>query len=77
MQIRHTTTWTLIAWATPPALFCDGVFKIGSLELFAWSWHWNPILLISASCVARITGVSHQCQAQPLCFDRGVILTMN
>jgi hypothetical protein len=24
-------------WATPPALFCEGFFEIGSLELFAWA----------------------------------------
>jgi hypothetical protein len=51
---RHST-----AWATPAALFYDGVLEIGSLELFAWDWLWTAILLISASWVVRITGMSH------------------
>jgi hypothetical protein len=31
-----------------------------TFELSAWGWLWTTILLISASWVARITGVSHQ-----------------
>jgi hypothetical protein len=34
--------------------------KIGFLELFALGWLWTTVLLISASWVARITGMSHQ-----------------
>jgi hypothetical protein len=34
--------------------------KIGSHELFAWGWLQTTILLISASWVGRITGVSLQ-----------------
>jgi hypothetical protein len=34
-------------------------FEIGSLELFAQGWLQTVILLISASWVARIIGVSH------------------
>jgi hypothetical protein len=37
-----------------------GFFKTGSQELFAQGWLLIVILLISASTVARITGVSHQ-----------------
>jgi hypothetical protein len=48
-------------WVTPPALFCEGFFKIESLELFAQGWLWTTILLISASWVARIIGMSDQC----------------
>jgi hypothetical protein len=36
------------------------IFKIGSHELCAGGWLWTNILLISASWVARIIGVSHQ-----------------
>jgi hypothetical protein len=36
-----------------------GIFEIGSWELFAQGWLWNLTLLISASWVARVTGVSH------------------
>jgi hypothetical protein len=45
-------------WATPPALpfFCDGFFR-GSQELFDWGWLWTMILI--ASWVSRITGMSH------------------
>jgi hypothetical protein len=42
-----------------------GIFEIGSCELFAWDWPRTTILLIAASWVARITGVSHQ---HPACF---------
>jgi hypothetical protein len=41
------------------ASFVLGIFKIGSWELFAWGWLWTMILLIFASWVAGITGVSH------------------
>jgi hypothetical protein len=45
-----------------------GIFKIGSLRLFAWAGLQLWILLISASQVARITGVSHQYLAhKPSC----------
>jgi hypothetical protein len=44
-----------------------GIFEIGSHELFAWGWLRTTILLISASWVARITGVSHQHLAR-ICF---------
>jgi hypothetical protein len=38
-------------------VFVLGVFKIESCELFAWGWLPTMMLLISASWVARITGV--------------------
>jgi hypothetical protein len=41
--------------------------EIGSQELFAWGWPQTVILLISASQVASITGMSHQCPLT-LCF---------
>jgi hypothetical protein len=47
-------------WATSLALFKKGFFKIGSHELFS---QLALYLLISASWVARITGVSHWCLA--------------
>jgi hypothetical protein len=34
-----------------------GIFKIGSLKLFAWGWIQTTVLLISAFWVARITGM--------------------
>jgi hypothetical protein len=36
------------------------IFSIGSHKLFTWDWLRTAILLISASWVARITGVSDQ-----------------
>jgi hypothetical protein len=36
-----------------------GFFEIGSLKLFAQGWIWTVILLLSASPVTRITGMSH------------------
>jgi hypothetical protein len=40
--------------------FVKVFFEIGSLEPFAQGWLRTAILLISASRVARITGMSHQ-----------------
>jgi hypothetical protein len=45
-------------WATPPALFDMGIFRV-SLTICT-GWLQNMILLISASWIAKITGVSHQ-----------------
>jgi hypothetical protein len=36
-----------IPWATPPVLFCDGFFKIGSCELFAWAGWLQTLILLS------------------------------
>jgi hypothetical protein len=43
-------------WATPPALFGDSVSQTICL-----GWLQTAILLMFASWVARITGMSHQC----------------
>jgi hypothetical protein len=40
--------------------FMLGIFEIGSHKLFPQGWLWTMILLIAASWVARIIGVSHQ-----------------
>jgi hypothetical protein len=48
------------SWATPPAHFCDQFF----LDRVSWTirlgWLQTMILLIFASWIARISGVSHQ-----------------
>jgi hypothetical protein len=52
--------------ATPPALFCDGFFFWDRVsQTICLGWLQNVILLISASWVAKITGVSHQHSAFP------------
>jgi hypothetical protein len=49
-------------WVTPPALFCNGLFlRCGLVSYFSLGWLRTSIFLISASWVARITGMSHQC----------------
>jgi hypothetical protein len=48
-----------LSYFTSP-FFVKGFFKVGSHKLFALGWFWTPILLISASWVARITGVSRR-----------------
>jgi hypothetical protein len=77
--IGSTGVWTqgltlarqaLTAWASPPALFCDFFFKIGSHKLFAWGWLWTAILLISDSWVAKITGVRNRHLALFCFWDR-------
>jgi hypothetical protein len=42
-------------------LFCDGCFPDRVSQAICLGWLWTAILLLSASWVARITGVSHQC----------------
>jgi hypothetical protein len=49
--------------------FVMGFFKIGSRELFVQGWHRILIFLISASWVARIIGMSHQCPASFCSLD--------
>jgi hypothetical protein len=51
-------------WATAPALFCDGLFWNRVPWTICPGWLQTVILLISASWVARITGVSHRCWLQ-------------
>jgi hypothetical protein len=53
-------------------------FEIGSLELFATGWLQTGILLISASWIARITGMSQGLLAFPytlnITFSTNIIL---
>jgi hypothetical protein len=50
-------------WATPPALFLWRVFGDRVPRTICLSWLWTTVLLICASWVARITGMSHWCLA--------------
>jgi hypothetical protein len=47
-------------WATPPILFCEGFFQDRVSQTICPGWLQTTILLISASWVARIRGVSRQ-----------------
>jgi hypothetical protein len=58
LQNRHSTTW-----ATPPVHFALLSFGDGVLQTLCTGWSPTVILLISASQVARMTGVSHWCPA--------------
>jgi hypothetical protein len=51
-----------VPWAIPPALFCVGYFR-DRISTICLGWLQTLILLISASWVARITGVSYRCSA--------------
>jgi hypothetical protein len=51
---RHSTPW-----ATPSVLFCVGYFQNRVSWTICPGWLQTLILLISASHVARITGMSH------------------
>jgi hypothetical protein len=42
---------------------CAGCFRDGVSQIICLGWLQPLILLISASWVAKITGVSHQCTA--------------
>jgi hypothetical protein len=64
---RCSTTWATLS----SLFFCVlGIFEIGRVS---WTvcpgWLPTVILLISASWVARITGVSHRRLAQAICFN--------
>jgi hypothetical protein len=48
------------SWATPPVFWLWWVFWVRVLWAICPGWLWTEILLISASWVARITGLSHQ-----------------
>jgi hypothetical protein len=52
---RHSTTWV-----TPSALFCVGYFQDRVLGTICLGWPITWIFLISASWLARITGMSHR-----------------
>jgi hypothetical protein len=58
------------SWVTPPALFCEGFFQDSVSRIIYLSWLQTVILLISASWVTRITGVSHQCPVYNVFFIR-------
>jgi hypothetical protein len=51
LQSQHPTTW-----ATPPVHFALFILEMGGIMK---GWHQTSIVPISASQVARITGVSH------------------
>jgi hypothetical protein len=61
-----------IPWTTPLALFCLFFFWDQICQTICSGWLWTTILLISASCVARLTGMSHQCPAL-FCFGFGFL----
>jgi hypothetical protein len=70
--VCDTGTWTqgLHLWATPPALFLWRVFQDKVSWTICPSWLRSTILLISASWVARITGVSHQHPAKYMDLEK-------
>jgi hypothetical protein len=43
--------------------FCDGVFRDRVYWTICLGWLWTAVLLIAASLVARITGMSSWCLA--------------
>jgi hypothetical protein len=47
-------------WATPPTLYCEEFFQNTVSQTICPGWLQTMILLISASWVARIIGLSHQ-----------------
>jgi hypothetical protein len=50
-----------IAWAIPSVYFVLVILETESVNYLPGGWPWTTILLISASQVVRITGISHQC----------------
>jgi hypothetical protein len=64
---RETEVWTQGLHLEPLhwPYFCEGFFEMESRRTICLGWLWTVILLISASWVARITGMSHQCPVEP------------
>jgi hypothetical protein len=60
-------------WATPPALFLWRVFWDRVSRTISLGWHQTAILLIPASWIAAITGLSHQCPAYVYFLNRSTI----
>jgi hypothetical protein len=58
LQSRRSNTWAL-----SPVHFALVIFKDGVLQTICPGWPRTTILWISASQVARTTGMSHQCWA--------------
>jgi hypothetical protein len=65
-----TRVWTQSLHLEPlhQPYFCDEFFRDRISRTICLGWLWTVILLISASWVARITGVSHRCLAKFRCF---------
>jgi hypothetical protein len=61
----NTGAWTqsLHLEALHQSFFCD--FFWARTQTICPNWLWTMIFLISASCIARITGMSHQRPAVP------------
>jgi hypothetical protein len=55
-----------IPWATLPALFWERFFWDRVSQTICLGWLWTMILLISASCNPRFTGISHQHPARSI-----------
>jgi hypothetical protein len=56
LQSRHSAACT-----TPPANFALVILEMGVSGTISLGWSHTTILLISASQITRITGISHWC----------------
>jgi hypothetical protein len=65
LQLRAYT----LSHSISPFLWRVFFSKIGSHQFICLGWRWTAILLISASWVARITGVNYCWPAEPHYFD--------
>jgi hypothetical protein len=70
LHSRCSTTWT-----TLPVQFSLTILEMGVSQTMGTGWPWTAILLISASQVARITGVTVYCNLNtPLPFQERSLL---
>jgi hypothetical protein len=66
------------SWHDRHEWLCPTFFQwIGVSQIILHSWLGVMILLISASQVAKIAGVSHWCHARNLHFNRSTLLIIN
>jgi hypothetical protein len=71
LRALHLQSYHLSYTSSP---FCSGYFGYGVLQTI---FRAGLILLISASQVARITGVNHRCLAKGLFLEQGEKKTLN
>jgi hypothetical protein len=67
LRTSHLLGRCSTTWITSPTQFCVGCVWDRVSQTVCLGWLWTTILLISASRVAKITGVSHDCPVLTSC----------
>jgi hypothetical protein len=76
LSLGGTGVWTQGLTLCQLFCVCVGFFWDRASRTICLGWLWNMILLISASWVARTTGVSHQCSAHCPFSDASLLVSL-